>query len=552
MEFNEIVNTDVLIIGSGPIGSIYARILVDAGREVTMLDAGPQMSSPPGRHLRNHRVYQHNFNNFANVVDGNLHRLSVPPRDDYQETLDKKAFWSRNKYSHDFHNPDQDPTRNLTYAAGAYAVGGMCTLWTAATPRAHPTMERSPLIPNSQWDTLYRHAEGYFRTDRGQFSGPRHDGVKDALIKHYAGRGSDYKFAPDNAGDKYGVQDLPMAATRRGTGDFGEEDGYIHWTGVDDILGPLLTDPEKKNRFTLRSECLVTRLVDGADGKIAYAEAQDFSSLKTIKIEATTFIVAGGPIFSPQLLWNSGIRHEALGRYLNDQIVASCLVVLGKDIVQSFADPSTSDGEPNLPPNAIEPQVWIPVSERRPWHSQIHQDPINFTTPGGDLVDQRLLVFMQWFGMTEPLAHNRVYFSDKYHDAMGMPLPTFDYQVPQKAADQAHDMIGDLAEASLAVGGWLPGQLPEFEPPGASLHFHSTTRMGARDDGTCVVNTNSQHWGYHNLYVAGCGVIPQQIACNPTLTAAALAVRSAYSITGAEVPAQARREDLSEVQYASH
>lgn len=31
---------DVLVIGSGPIGATYARILVEAGRSVVMVDAG--------------------------------------------------------------------------------------------------------------------------------------------------------------------------------------------------------------------------------------------------------------------------------------------------------------------------------------------------------------------------------------------------------------------------------------------------------------------------------------------------------------------------------
>jgi hypothetical protein len=90
--------------------------------------------------------------------------------------------------------------------------------------------------------------------------------------------------------------------------------------------------------------------------------------------------------------------------------VASCLVVLSKEIVAEIGPPPSPDDPIPMPLDAPEPEVWIPVSEARPWHCQIHYDPINFTTPGGEFVDERLLVFVQWFGMVEAEERNRVYF----------------------------------------------------------------------------------------------------------------------------------------------
>jgi NADPH-dependent 2,4-dienoyl-CoA reductase/sulfur reductase-like enzyme len=39
---------DVVIIGSGPVGSTFARALCDGGLKVAMVDAGPRTSVKPG------------------------------------------------------------------------------------------------------------------------------------------------------------------------------------------------------------------------------------------------------------------------------------------------------------------------------------------------------------------------------------------------------------------------------------------------------------------------------------------------------------------------
>jgi pyranose oxidase len=59
------------------------------------------------------------------------------------------------------------------------------------------------------------------------------------------------------------------------------------------------------------------------------------------------------------------------------------------------------------------------------------------------------------------------------------------------------------------------------------MHLMGTTRLGDRDDGCSVADRYGRVWRFENLYVAGTGAIPTACATNPTLTACALAVRTA-------------------------
>src|SRR3954447_2700974 len=121
---DQTVETDVLLVGSGPIGCGFARTLVEGGRRVLMVDAGAQHSQRPGEHLKNAFVYQRRLDSFTPIVQGLLQPLSVPSGGASATQLAPISYRALGRIRN-AQNPLQDPAKNLPGAAVAYGVGGM-------------------------------------------------------------------------------------------------------------------------------------------------------------------------------------------------------------------------------------------------------------------------------------------------------------------------------------------------------------------------------------------------------------------------------------------
>jgi choline dehydrogenase-like flavoprotein len=146
-----------------------------------------------------------------------------------------------------------------------------------------------------------------------------------------------------------------------------------------------------------------------------------------------------------------------------------------------------------------------------------------------DVPEPGTIVGLGWFCAKDLQETDRVEFDDTERDGYGMPAMRIHYRLTERD----HASIAAAREAVRRTGAALGEPLdpdPLTFPPGASLHYQGTVRMGEADDGTSVCSPTSEVWGIDGLYVAGNGVIPTATACNPTLTSVALAVRGAREI----------------------
>lgn len=262
---------------------------------------------------------------------------------------------------------------------------------------------------------------------------------------------------------------------------------------------------------TLLVDTQVTRLVHNGE-RIAAVHTRNTRTGEERSYQAAAFVVCADTMRTPQILFNSGIRPPALGRYLNEHAF----------LVSTFW-PDTSGRERELP--EIEAgewragSYWLPHSdEAQPFHAQIVETYRNQRRAPEDYT-----IGLTWYAATAARYENGLVFSDTEVDAAGMPRMSVQFghdKTDRAAIDRAGE---DLAAVSRELGGngdW------ELLPAGASLHFTGTVRMGKVNDGTSVCDTNCKVWGYDNLYVAGNGVIPTSMLANTTLTGAVTAVRA--------------------------
>jgi pyranose oxidase len=515
------LRTDVLVIGSGPVGAAFARLIGCAKepRNVIMIDAGPVLSDPPGRHLANAFIYQQQPNLFLSIVLAQLEQFSVPPNQ--RRPLPPGAFIPPLSNRVNFENMKQNPKLNMPFASATYAVGGMGTHWTCCTPDPAP-MERTSLIGSEEWPILLAIAQNLLNVHTDAFSpSVTNDVVRDAL--HAAG---------------FPVTNLSMAAQKR-VDQSPDTAHMVTWTGSDTVLGRLLDGtPEQRQRLRILAEHSAQKLLrDGQ--RVTGAEVIDLTNSARKIISADTVIVAAGAFLTPLLLWRSGIRPDALGRYLNGNQTVSSKVVLTTEIIEQVRAARGAGAGVDIPIPWDEPPVMLGTdpTELKPWHTQIQrmgqylsydlQEQVGIPEP---YTDARLIHDLIWFGMVEPRWENRITFDDKVVDRFGQPQITIEYLVGSEELKIEAAMLQDMTNAASAIGRFIP-QIGEPMPqgPGSTLHYHGTCRMG--DDGaTSVVDPDCKVWEFENLYLGSVGVIPNKMASNPTLTACALAARAAARI----------------------
>jgi choline dehydrogenase-like flavoprotein len=499
-------SVDVAIVGSGPTGAAYARILSESCPDavVATFEVGPLLADPPGVHVKNivdpdqRALAQRRSEGPAPLGAG----TPTDTMEGYADSAPRLVRPGTFLLPTGFQQPGED---GLPGAAMSSNVGGMGAHWTGACPRPGGR-ERIDFL--ADLDDLLAEGERLLNVDAHAFDdAPFASEVRKRLADALdAERAEDRRVGP-----------MPLAVVRH-------DDGRVTWSGSDVVFG----DATRSNpNFSLVPEALVTEVVV-AGGRATGVRVRDLRDGSEHTVRARFVVVAADALRTPQLLWASGVRPRALGRWLNDQPQTVYAVRL-RDV-----DPSPeADVDPRDEPEIV-PQSgvsWVPYTDDDPFHGQVMQlDASPVPLADADEPTPGTIVGLGWFCAKDLQERDRVEFDDAEVDAYGMPAMRIHYRLTEADHASIAASRDAVRRAAAALGEPLDDRDPMTFPPGASLHYQGTVRMGRSDDGTSVCSPTSEVWGVDGLYVAGNGVIPTPIACNPTLTSVALAVGGARDI----------------------
>lgn len=310
-------NVDVLIVGSGPVGATYARLVAERAphAHILMVEAGPRLTDVAGVHVRN-------------IIDDDERaraiRLSEGP-----QTADEHAHMTAHfdaatsvpapAAGTSFVNPDAVGDGAVFPAAAmSRNVGGMGCHWAAATPSPRGR-ERIGFIPDDEWERALAVGKRLLAIHEKPRTGTPE--WEECLTRLGT------EFNAELPADGH-VRNMPVAYQNK-------PDGRGYWTGTDVVLGDLASQP--RDTFAIAAGTICRELF--ADGhRVGGAVLENLTSGQVSRVSAKAVIAAGDSLHTPQLLWASGIRPRPLGHYLNDHMMVGSLMT--PDYLDTPDDPS--------------------------------------------------------------------------------------------------------------------------------------------------------------------------------------------------------------------
>lgn len=502
--------TDVCVIGAGAAGITVVRRLLNAGHEVLLLESGGLDYEPDVADL----------NSGANI-------------------------------GHDYYDLDH---ARLRFFGGTTAIwGGRCAMLDPID------LERRAWVPSSGWPISWEELQTYYAQARAIF-----------------GLGEDVSNPAELRRHGIPVPDFAPSKLRTPIWRFDPRFDRFTYDACEDL--------RRHPRCQIVTHASVTKIAV-RDGAVMRAEARSLNGSR-LDVEARAFVLAAGGIENARLLLASNVGNEQdqVGRYFMEHPHArGGRVVNGKawPLLKAFARRHRVGGRDvaalitpspelqrqegllntsltivarqpekaeqfwgmraygslkhDLSPTRWGRRLWMGTKKAASW-AQRHVDPFRpwLLHKAGQL-EVALLVRAE----QAPNPESRVVLS-RDRDALGVPKVALDWRLSSLdkhsvtgLVDALDRELGRLKLGQVERAPWLddPDQLWKSDPlisshPIGGYHHIGTTRMSSNPRNGVVDGTGRVH-SVGNLYVVGSSTFPTSSWANPTLTIAALALRTA-------------------------
>ena len=574
---------DVIVVGAGIAGSLLAKQLGERGRRVLVLEAGAGGGDP----AREHEAALERYLAAPVKVPG----AAVAP-DDWApapEVLDLTGLPGGGFHA-DGHLLQNGP---LPYASGYLRVnGGTGTAWTGLTPRMHPEDFRTARFGYGRdWPIGYQDLEPYYRaaereTGVAADAAEQREQVGLPLADEYA-----FPHPPTPAGhldrviagriDGRHAQDpaepgpttlrvvrTPQARNTAATAEHGPacqgSASCIPLCPTGAKYTPLRTQARWGPGVTLRTRAVVGRVLADAGGRATGVEYRRHGADAAATAYADVVVLAAHAIENARLLLASGLANSSdqVGRNLMDHPVLLTWGLMPGQ-VGPYRGPGSTSGVEGFrfgparaarAPFRIEIGNWgwawaagppgrevaallaggTPVAGGRGLFGK------ELRQTAGDRIGRQFALQFEMEQSADPA--NRVTLDHRRRDPQGNPRPVVTYDLSdhvkegmaaaKAVSDQIFALLGAEDHTRYEPGPAQPGWFEHAGRPyayrgaghGAGTHVMGT---GPADS---VVDSWQRCWDHPNLYAVGCGSMPSLGTSNPTLTMAALTLRSAGRI----------------------
>jgi choline dehydrogenase-like flavoprotein len=508
---------DVVIVGAGASGSVYANVLTKAGKKVVLFDNGPDWQLT---------------DLISSDIWGRRLKPAGPP-----VLLDGK-------------NP-------FGYVAQAgWGVGGAALHYFANFPRYLPTDYKMKSEHNRghDWPIAYEDVAPYYDKVAADV------GVSgDAKAEEkWRPAGEPYPMPPMKtfpagevwlkAAEANGIHMVPAAVGMASTQFKGRDaciyDGWCHvGCPIGALANPVVTylGEARKAGAEVRVLCTVTRILTNQDGtRVTGVEYYDAQKQKQTQ-EASVVILAAWSGQNPRILLNSATdkhpnglanKNQLVGKFMMTHSVAGTWALFDEDITPYMGTigaqfMSYDRYAKTSYPNAFGSAFTVAGAAMK---------TNDFAQARGDLFGKDLAAFMKraakgitritFFGEGLPQLENRIELvGDK--DEFGMPLAKLTHGFSDDGIalwNANFDQGMKVAKATNAKEAW-PGKGPVVP----TSHLHGGAIMGT-DASNSVTNSYGQTHEIANLWMAGPCIFPTEGASNPTYTIFAVSLRGAENL----------------------